>query len=43
MKKIIGIAIIIGIFFGKIIFNKKKKKRANELDDDYEYKQKKNN
>ena len=40
---IIGISIIIGIFFGKIIFNKKKKKRANELDDDYEYIEKENN
>ena len=40
---IIGISIIIGLFLGKIIFNKKKKKRANELDDDYEYIENKNN
>ena len=25
----------LGLFLGKIIFNKQKKKRANELDDDY--------
>ena len=40
---IIGIAVVVGLFLGKIIFNKNKKKRANELDDDYEYIEKKNN
>ena len=40
---IIGIAVAIGCYFGKIFFNKQKKKRANELDDDYEYIEKKNN
>ena len=40
---IIGIAVVVGLFIGKIIFNKNKKKRANELDDDYEYIEKKNN
>ena len=40
---IIGIAVATGCYFGKIIFNKQKKKRANELDDDYEYIEKKNN
>ena len=40
---IIGIAVAIGWYFGKIIFNKQKKKRANELDDEYEYIEKKNN
>ena len=38
---IIIIAILIGLFIGKKIYNKNKKKRANELDDDYEYIQKK--
>ena len=32
----------LGLFLGKIIFNKQKKKRANELDDDYEYIEKNN-
>ena len=32
-----------GFFLGKMIYNKNRKKRANELDDDYEYIQKKNN
>lgn len=31
------LAIIIGIFIGKIIWQKKRKMRANELDDNYEY------
>jgi hypothetical protein len=35
---IIGIAsIILGIYIGKIIYNKKNKKRFNELDDSFEY------
>ena len=29
-----------GFFLGKMIYNKNRKKRANELDDDYEYQQK---
>ena len=40
---IILIAIAIGLFLGKKLFNKNKKKRANELDDDYEYIEKSNN
>ena len=48
--QIIGLIIVLiiiltgfmGLFLGKIIFNKQKKKRANELDDDYEYIEKKN-
>ena len=40
---IIIIAVLIGLFLGKKIFNKNKKKRANELDDDYEYIEKKIN
>ena len=35
-----GILIVLGIYLGKNYFNLRKK-RANELDDDYEYKQKK--
>ena len=36
----VGVAIIVGVgafFLGKILFNKIRKKRANELDDDYDY------
>ena len=36
----IGVVIIIGIsafFLGKLLCNKMRKKRANELDDDYDY------
>ena len=40
---IIIIAALIGLFLGKKIYNKNKKKRANELDDDYEYIEKKIN
>ena len=40
---IIIIAVLIGLFLGKKIYNKNKKKRANELDDDYEYIEKKIN
>ena len=34
---LIIIIFAIGVFFGKKIFNKLRKKRANELDDDYNY------
>ena len=40
---IIGIAVLVGLFLGKKFCNQHKKKRANELDDDYEYIVKKNN
>jgi len=40
---IIIIAVFVGIFLGGKIYNKNKKKRANELDDDYEYIEKKSN
>ena len=45
---IIGIVIaavflIIGFFAGKNLFNERRKKKANELDDDYDYKQQNEN
>ena len=40
---IIGIGVLVGLFLGKKFCNQHKKKRANELDDDYEYIEKKNN
>ena len=40
---LIILCIIVGVFIGRMLWYKNRKKRANELDDDYEYIEKKSN
>lgn len=36
-NSLVGLFIILGIYFGKKLYGLKRKKRANEMEDEYEY------